>query len=211
MFVRSCWKPGSEQDAYRIIEQYPWGLLVSNGVRGPFVTNLPFVLERSGDGNAALVSHLARANEHSDALLQANTPVLAVFQGPSSYVTSSWYPGRDMPPTYYYTAVHCYGSLTFQDERELQHSIEDLTARSEAKVVDGWKINEIPNEAVTRRLKAILGFRLHIDRMEAKFKLGQDEPKRDAMAVAERLLQSEDVSMRALGALVNDANVNRES
>lgn len=41
--------------------------------------------------------------------------------------------------------------------------------------------------AVTGRLPAIVGFELEIDRLEGKLKLGQDEPRRDALAVADRL------------------------
>jgi len=114
-----------------------------------------------------------------------------------------------MPPTVYYTAVHCYGSLCFQDNGVLREAIEELTNRSEAGVPDGWRTSEIPECDITRRLPKILGFDLLINRMQAKFKLGQDEPKRDAMAVGERLLQSEDPEDRVLGDLVVRFNENR--
>jgi transcriptional regulator len=208
MFVRPSWKPQSEQDAYDIISQNPWGQLISNGANGPFVTNLPFVLNTSHD-SVMLTSHLARANDHAAALQAATEPVLAVFEGPSSYVTASWYPGRDMPPTIYYTAVHCYGHLVFQDNDALLKSVEDLTERSETRFENGWKTDEVPQEAITRRLNSILGFQLHVNRLEAKFKLGQDEPKRDAMAVAERLLASSNPSDLALGAMVLRYNQSR--
>jgi len=208
MFVRPSWKPQSEQDAYDIISQNPWGQLISNGANGPFVTNLPFVLNTSHD-SVMLTSHLARANDHAAALQAATEPVLAVFEGPSSYVTASWYPGRDMPPTIYYTAVHCYGHLVFQDNDALLKSVEDLTERSERRFENGWKTDEVPQEAITRRLNSILGFQLHVNRLEAKFKLGQDEPKRDAMAVAERLLASSNPSDLALGAMVLRYNQSR--
>jgi transcriptional regulator len=201
MFVRPSWKPQSEQDVYDIILQNPWGQLISNGANGPFVTNLPFILNSSGV-SIVLTSHLARANDHAASLQAATEPVLAVFEGPSSYVTASWYPGRDMPPTIYYTAVHCYGHLVFQDNDALLKSVEALTERSERRFENGWKTDEVPQEAITRRLKSILGFELHVDRLEAKFKLGQDEPKRDAMAVAERLLASSSPGDLALGAMV---------
>jgi transcriptional regulator len=84
-----------------------------------------------------------------------------------------------------------------------------LTERSEKHVENGWKTSEVPHEAITRRLNSILGFELHVDRLEAKFKLGQDEPKRDAMAVAERLLASSDPSDLALGAMVLRYNESR--
>jgi transcriptional regulator len=194
--------PNSPQDVYDVIAQNPWGLLISNGKDGPNATNLPFVLDTARGDRGVLTSHLARANAHAAALQSLTEPALAVFHGPSSYVTASWYPGRDMPPTVYYSAVHCYGPLRFQDQEQLLDSVETLTGRSEEKVPNGWKTTEIPMEAILRRLPAILGFELHIERMEAKFKLGQDEPKRDAMAVAERLLKSSNPQDVQLGTMV---------
>jgi transcriptional regulator len=220
VFVRPCWKPKSRQDVYDVIRENSWGQLISNGADGPYVTNLPFVLsvtsngsgeDDSGEDRVVLTSHIARGNDHSDAIQAATEPVLAVFEGPSSYVTASWYPGRDMPPTIYYSAVHCYGHLVFQEKPQLLESVEDLTARNERHIPDGWKTSEIPREAVIRRLNSILGFELHVDRLEAKFKLGQDEPKPDAMAVGERLLASNDPRDRALGAMVVRYNEGRSS
>ena len=202
MFVRPSWIPNSPQDVYDVIAQNPWGLLISNSKDGPNATNLPFVLDTARGDRGVLTSHLARANAHAAALQSLTEPALAIFHGPSSYVTASWYPGRDMPPTVYYSAVHCYGPLRFQDQEQLLDSVETLTGRSEEKVPNGWKTTEIPMEAILRRLPAILGFELHIERMEAKFKLGQDEPKRDAMAVAERLLRSGNPQDVQLGTMV---------
>jgi len=212
MFVRPSWKPQSEQDIFDLIRENSWGQLISNGASGPCVTNLPFVLNSGPEISRqpiVLTSHLSRANDHAAALQTATEPVLAVFEGPSSYVTASWYPGRDMPPTIYYTAVHCYGHLVFQDKAALHASVEDLTARSEKPFENGWKTDEVPPEAITRRLNSILGFELHVDRLEAKFKLGQDEPKRDALAVAHRLLASLSPADQALGAMVLRYNESR--
>jgi transcriptional regulator len=208
MFVRPGWKPQSEQDVYDLIRENSWGQLISNGEMGPFVTNLPFLLDASRT-QIVLTSHLARANDHAASLQVAKEPVLAVFEGPSRYVTASWYPGRDMPPTIYYTAVHCYGHLVFQDKNTLLQSVEDLTEQKEKRFQDGWKTSEVPPEAIARRLNSILGFELHVDRLEAKFKLGQDEPKRDAIAVAERLLASSNPIDLALGTMVMRYNESR--
>ena len=214
MFVRPSWVPLSKDDVYDTIRENSWGKLISNGNAGPLVTNLPFVLTvldpQTAEERVVLTSHLARANEHANVLKLAREPVLAVFEGPSSYVTASWYPGRDMPPTIYYSAVHCYGHLVFQGKEGLLASVEDLTARSEKHIPNGWKSSEIPREAVTRRLNSILGFELHVDRLEAKFKLGQDEPKRDAMAVGERLMASAHHRDQALGAMVVRYNEGRD-
>ena len=70
-------------------------------------------------------------------------------------------------------------------------------------------MDEVPHSEITRRLPNIAGFELEIERLEAKFKLGQDEPRKDAMAVADRLIASTDPSQRQLGEAVRRANADR--
>jgi transcriptional regulator len=221
MFVRPCWQPTSRSDALDLIEQHPWALLVSNGDDGPLATNLPLLIAESSksDGHAldspetplVLVGHLARANEHARDLAKSTAPFLAIFEGPWSYVTASWYPGRDMPSTYYYTAVHCYGTIELQHEPELDSSLETLTRQMESRYPAGWSTQEIPRSEITRRFAGIVGFRMHVSKLEAKFKLGQDEPLRDALAVAEELESHENSEDRALAALIRKHNLSRNS
>lgn len=207
MFVRPCWRPASGLDAVELIEKNPWALLVSNGPDGPLATNLPLLFDGSRRDKSVLIGHIARANPHLSLLRQRESNALAIFQGPWSYVTASWYPGRDMPSTYYYTAVHCYGNLEWQSEEELDASLEILTRRMESPIPGGWRTNEIPRSEITRRFASIAGFAFRIDRMEAKFKLGQDEPLRDALAVAEKLGDSDS----ELAQLIRVQNAGRSS
>jgi transcriptional regulator len=212
MFVRPCWQPTSPQDTRSLIEQYPWALLASNGDDGPFATNLPLLIDPASTyphSPLILVGHLARANDHALQLSNPTTIFLAIFEGPYSYVTASWYPNRDMPSTYYYSAVHCYGHIELQDEPALDTSLEDLTQRMESPIPNGWQTNEIPRSEITRRFAGILGFRLHVHRVEAKFKLGQDEPLHDALAVADQLDARNDPSSRELATLIRHHNLAR--
>src|SRR5712691_4177582 len=209
MFVRPCWRPQSPDEAYQIIDKNLWALLINNGSDGPLVTNLPLLLDRANSRFGTLLGHLARANEHALALFAAKEPTLAVFHGPYSYVSPSWYPNRDMPGTFYYTAVHCYGRIRAQSEAELEATLKVLNDRMERPIPGGWKMDEVPHSEITRRLPNIAGFELEIERLEAKFKLGQDEPRKDAMAVADRLTASPDLSQRQLGEAVRRANVDR--
>jgi transcriptional regulator len=210
MFVRPCWMPLSERDVIDLIEKNPWALVVSNGAQGPIATNLPLLFDHRRSDRTVLVGHVARANEHAALLSDASASVLAVFEGPFSYVTASWYPKRDMPSTYYYTAVHCYGRTVLQDEQQLDESVERLTQVMEAPISGGWKTGEIEREAITRRYRSILGFELHIERLEAKFKLGQDEPLKDALAVAEHLEQRGSEGDLELAALIRKQNTGRK-
>jgi transcriptional regulator len=209
MLTRPCWDPSSLDEIHTLIGAHPWGLLVSNGANGPLATNVAWMLDSSRGSYGVLRSHISRANAHSLTIQNDEVPVVAIFEGPHHYITASWYPERSMPSTVYYTAVHCYGKLVFQGDRELREALEDLTHASEAPFENGWKTSDIPESEITRRLSAILGFELVIGRIEAKFKLGQDEPKRDAMAVAQHLLTSDVESERSFGELVKRYNENR--
>lgn len=209
MFVRPCWRPQSLEEAYQVIDENLWALIINSDDDGPLVTNLPLLFNRSRGRFGTLLGHLARANEHANALFSATTPTLAVFHGPYSYVTPSWYPNRDMPGTYYYTAVHCYGRVRAQSDAELEATLKVLNDRMEKPIPNGWKIDEVPRSEITRRLPNIVGFEIEIERLEAKFKLGQDEPRKDALAVAERLLASPDAAQRQLGEMTRRANIGR--
>ena len=213
MFVRPCWIPKTEANTRQIIDENPWALLVSNGSDGPLATNLPLLVEQQENDEGAdalvLVGHLANANEHIARLRRETQPVLAIFEGPWSYVTASWYPRRQMPSTYYYTAIHCYGHLEFQDKPALDSSLEDLTHRMEAAHVNGWSYREIPRSEITRRFAGITGFRMIVTRTEAKFKLGQDEPIDDALAVANVLDKHPAPQDRALAAMIRQQNASR--
>jgi len=214
MFVRSCWKPASRKDTLDLVEQNPWARLVSNAKGGPLATNLPLLIENAGSDESdsmVLVGHMARANEHAQHLKKADAPVLAIFEGPWSYVTASWYPNRDMPSTYYYTAVHCYGDIELQEETALDRSLEELTRKMESTYPNGWRTDEVPRSEITRRFTGIVGFRLHVSRMEAKFKLGQDEPIRDALAVADVLEMRNGFQDRELAELIRRQNQRREA
>ncbi len=209
MFVRPCWKPWDLEAAYELMGTDPWALLVQNGDEGPFATNLPLYLDRSRGPHGTLVGHIAAANAHARVLAEARGEALAIFEGPWSFVTASWYPNRDMPGTYYYTAVHCAGRIRLQTAAELEAALGELNGRMEGRVPNGWKMDEVPHSEIARRLPAIVGFELPIERLEAKFKLGQDEPLKDAMAVAGHLAASPDPSSRRLSEMVRRANAGR--
>ena len=169
MFVRPCWRPRSTEELHAVIDAYPWALLVNNGERGPFATSIPLLLARGRGPHGVLVGHLARANEHALVLSSSDAPTLAVFQGPYAYITPSWYPLRDMPGTFYYIAVHCYGHIRLQTDAELEAALRLLNDRMELPVPNGWRMTEIPHSEITRRLPGIMGFELEIECLEGKF------------------------------------------
>ncbi|GDX81578.1 transcriptional regulator [Deltaproteobacteria bacterium] len=164
--------------AYEIADAHPFATLVSTGADGdPQVSHVPLL--RDGD---TLVGHLARANPHLHVL---GGRALAIFHGPHAYVSPTWYrtPGTNVP-TWNYVTAHFTGRVELLDEEASAQALDTLVQRFEAE----WTTDA----AVRARLvNAIVGFRIVVDRVEAKLKLSQNREHEDAARVAEALRRAE--------------------
>lgn len=207
MLLREPWR-GSDEDALALIEAHPWALVLCNGPDVPFVTATPVMLDRTRGPKGTLVAHIGRANPQARHL-RDGTPALVLFQGPSAYVSPSWYPNRDMAPTVYYTMVEATGRVRIQEPTPMRASVQALTDAYERDVPEGWRMDELPEEGIRRRMAMIHGFEIEVEALQAKLKLGQDEPRKDPLAVAERLAASPKQDKRAFADVVRAHNVGR--
>lgn len=185
--------------AFRLIEDQVFGTLVTSGPDGPVVSHPIFMVDRSAGPDGALLSHLATANPHAE-LIRQGLPTVAIFLGDHGYISSSWYPrrpagDRDNAPTWNFAAVHCHGRPELLDVRETARHIRDCVEHLETGRDDRWYLKELGPGGMKRRLPNVLGFRLPIDRLHAKFKMGQDEPLADTQAAADRLADGLDPAL----------------
>jgi hypothetical protein len=122
----------SQDEVFSLIEKTVFATVVTHGLSGLVASHLPFVLKRQESGEAALVSHLARANPHS-ALIAAGHDTIAIFQGPHGYISSSWYPAqpvRDSAPTWNFAVVHCHGKPQVLDDNGTARHLLELVERA---------------------------------------------------------------------------------
>jgi transcriptional regulator len=156
------------------IDAHPFGLLVSYLGGAPFVTHLPFLLDRGAGPNGALLGHVARPNPHWRNLV--GQPVLCVFNGPHAYVSPTWYEVDKVVPTWNYVAVHVYGRVTLIEElQEVVDLVARLTEYMEQAMPKPWTFDEA-DPHTSKMAAGIVGFRIEIDRIEGKWKLNQNHP-----------------------------------
>ena len=156
------------------IERYSFGMLVSQSGGGPFVSHLPFLLNRSDGPHGTLSGHMARANPHWRELV--GEPVLAVFSGPHAYVSPTWYETENTVPTWNYVAVHAYGRATLIDDSDgLLDLLQQSVCVYESGMPRPWSL-DTASPVVRNMLSQIVGFRIHIERIEGKWKLNQNHP-----------------------------------
>jgi transcriptional regulator len=115
--------------------------------------------------------------------------VLAVFQGPSAYVSPSLYAEKPVSgkvvPTYNYAVAHAHGVLrAIEDPRWILALLGRLTARHEAARAAPWSVSDAPADYIDTLLKAIVGIEIPIGRLQGKWKLSQNRLPADQAAVA---------------------------
>jgi transcriptional regulator len=172
---------------------------------GPLATPLPLYLDENEGEHGVIYGHLAKANP------QWRVPPLgdglAIFMGPDAYVTPAWYATKQetgkVVPTWNYVAVHAYGPVEFFDDPgRLLEAVRRLTDLHEGKRASPWSVSDAPPEFVRAQLRGIVGLRMPIARLEGKRKMSQNRSEADRHRVANGLLESEQLSDRAVAALI---------
>ena len=192
-----------EHDAERIaalLRDYPFALVVSVRDGLPQISHLPLLYETDASGQAWLYGHFARANpQWRD--LEEGVDALAVFNGPHAYVSPSWYQ-RPGVPTWNYAAVHVRGRVELvSDKGELSRLVGRMSEAFEAQEKP-WRWAEHA-ERFDTMLEHIVGFRMTIENVEAKFKLGQNRVEADRQNVRERLSASAETEAQALAHMMS--------
>jgi transcriptional regulator len=169
--------------------------LVSVGVNGPIVSNVPIIFDANVGPYGMIAGHLARGNpQWRESNL--DIPAIAIFMGADAYVSPSYYPSKQdhgkVVPTWNYSMIVARGRLEiFEDADELRAQVEMLTKRFEARFETPWEVSDAPEDFISRQIKGIVGVRLHIDNLEGKAKLNQNRSAADQEGVIGGLSPSE--------------------
>jgi transcriptional regulator len=191
---------------HALMDAHPLGAWVLQGDTGMVANHIPFLLDRSQGPQGTLIGHVARANPAWRALA-AQTPSLVIFQGPDSYITPNWYPGKaehgKVVPTWDYAVVHAHGvARAVEDPAWLLYMLERLTNRHEAAQPAPWKVKDAPRAYIDKLLRAIVGIEIRIERLEGKLKASQDEAREDRLGTVAGLRRSGNSNADAMANLV---------
>lgn len=174
-----------------LIDEHALGAWVLAAESGLVANHLPFLLDRSRGPHGTLVGHVARANPVWR-MLDGQASSLVIFQGPQSYITPNWYPGKaehgKVVPTWDYAVVHVHGvARAIDDPAWLIDMLERLTHAREAAQPAPWRVADAPPDYIGTLMRAIVGIEIRIDRFEGKLKASQDEDPADRHATVEGL------------------------
>jgi transcriptional regulator len=190
---------------HALIRAHPLATLVTLDGGELTANHIPMLIDPEPSPWGTLRGHVARANPVWEAA--RDRAALAVFVGPQTYVTPSWYQtkrehGR-VVPTWNYAVVHVHGPLRAIDDREwLRAFVTRLTDTHEAGRSPVWHVTDAPAEHVDRLLGSIVGLEIPVARMVGKWKVSQNQHAANRAGVVSGLRAESDDDSRAMADLV---------
>ena len=183
MYLPQHFAETQTKELHRIIQEYPFGTLVTQSSKGLDANHIPFELDAERGKFGTLMAHIARANTLWSDLPQG-AEVMVLFRGAHGYISPNWYPSKHeahrQVPTWNYEVVHAHGRLRIiDDEKFLRGIVGRLTRHHEANEPRPWKMADAPRDYLDQMLKMIVGLEIDVTRLEGKRKLGQNREMRD--------------------------------
>ncbi|WP_430593267.1 FMN-binding negative transcriptional regulator [Humidisolicoccus flavus] len=167
----------SDEAAIRaLIREYPWGTIVSSVPgKGLVASHYPLLLEE-GDEALTLVSHVGRPDEQLHELGQHE--LMVIVYGPHGYISPGWYETAPAVPTWNFAVAHLYGTPELLSDEENLRVLDRLVAHFESPLPEPFLLHQtLENTNYAERIvHGTVGFRLRVERFEAKEKMSQDKP-----------------------------------
>lgn len=206
MYIPKQFEEPRVEVMHELVRAYPLATLVTHTSSGLNANHIPLHLSESPPPYGTLQGHIARANPLFPDIA-GGIETLAIFHGPNSYITPSWYATKKetgkVVPTWNYAVVHAYGVLRVVDNAPwLRAQLDALTDRNEASFPEPWKVSDAPPDHIVRIMAAIVGVEMVITKLLGKWKVSQNQPTQNQVGVIAGLKASGLPESEAMAALV---------
>lgn len=159
-----------------LVAENPWATIVGFVPgKGLVASHYPILLDESSDG-IVLLSHVGRPDERLHEL--GSHEAMVIIYGPQGYVSPSWYDTSPAVPTWNFAVAHLYGTPEILTDEENLEVLERLVEHFENPLPEPYLMNRTLENAdyASRIVHGTVGFRMRVERFEAKEKMSQDKP-----------------------------------
>lgn len=193
MYIPNHYKNEDLAAVKDFIKHNSFGILINQVDNKPWATHIPLELDMDENGNDVLISHISRANPQWRSF-ENESQVLCIFNGPHSYISSSWYHEEEVP-TWNYIAVHVYGTIQILDEEAVLASMHKLVDKYEKDSENPVSIHNL-SEKTMKQIKGVVGFQINITDIQATYKLSQGREEDHSQIITE--LKQRDFNAKAI-------------
>jgi transcriptional regulator len=189
MLETACDRAMNDGEWQDFIKRRSFGQVVAMGTarERPVITPTHFIYDQA----RGIEFHVHRSNPLLHAISERQLVTMTVLEA-DSFIPSTWNcePDEDplwSAPTSYYAAVHATGEATIMNDSQLA----DLVNRQVRHFQPSEKISpvEVGESLFGRALAAIVGIRIAIEHMEAKFKFGGNRTVPHRLLIAQKLAE----------------------
>ncbi len=195
MYIPSQYRNENHQEVRSFLKENSFGILVNQRDGKLLATHIPIELDDEKEGITELTGHLSKENPQWKNF-KKNGEVLAIFPGPHSYVSSSWYQHEEVP-TWNYIAVHVYGSIQIMKKDALLDSLRKMVDKYEQNSENPVSVDQM-SEKTMRQINGIIGFKITVREIQAVSKLSQNRNNRDHQNIVHQLEKSGDAQASAI-------------
>lgn len=117
--------------------------------------------------------------------LNHSTEATCLFLGPHSYIPPEWVEDDNWIPTWNFTSIKITGKITLAKEYT-RECVERLTTHMQKGSSSEWSLEQVEHR-MPELLPKIIGFKVIVDKISPRFKLGQDETEENLAKIKSRL------------------------
>lgn len=187
MYVPKHFQNHNKDEIKDFIHQNSFGILVNQSNGQLTATHIP--LELSED-SAKLQGHVSKANPQWKNF-SPGSEVLAIFNGPHAYISSSWYDHENVP-TWNYIAVHVYGTIEIIEGERLYQALKKLVDKYEQHSERPISVERMSPGYVENAMRGLVGFEITITDIQAAYKLSQNRDSKNHKAIIQQLEKQND-------------------
>lgn len=188
MYTPDLYKNENQEEISAFLKENSFGILINQTNGKLCATHIPMEIGINADGKEILEGHISKLNPQADGFAE-NDQVLAVFTGPHSYISSSWYDHENVP-TWNYIAVHVYGRIKIVDYDTSVEQLKKLVDKYEANSENPVRVENLSSKTM-REARGIFGFEIEIDEIQATKKLSQNRDDHNYKNIISELEKTE--------------------
>ena len=188
MYIPDLYKYEDQEAIRTFLKANAFGILINQTNGKLWATHIPLELEINKEGEDVLMGHISKENPQWTAF-ESNDEVLAIFTGPHSYISSSWYDHENVP-TWNYSAVHIYGKIKIIDGDAVIDSLTKLVDKYEQNSKCPVRVADSSKKTMMQT-RGIVAFEIKIEEIQAQTKMSQNRDEKNYLNIISELEKTE--------------------
>jgi transcriptional regulator len=184
MYTPEIYKNENSEEIKKFLQENSFGILINQSNGKLCATHIPLELDVNKEGEDVLYGHISKENPQWKGFTD-NDQVLAVFSGPHSYISSSWYDHENVP-TWNYVAVHVYGKIKIIEGEGVVESLKKLVDKYEQNSEKPIRIEDLSQKTMLQS-RGIVAFEIKITEIQATRKMSQNRDAKNYQTIINEL------------------------